>query len=178
MRLGKYEDAITAFDAFLAVLQDESVIFNRAVCLENLGRHAQALEVYARFAARNDIRGLVNGSNCLRKLGRQDEALAYAQQAVALEARDGDCWISLGNVAFAMARWQDAMRAYLTAHNLDRSAPTPAYNFGLAAERAGVMEAAQQGYSAFLQLSAPDDSRRQHAEEALRRIGENSGPFQ
>jgi len=178
MRLGKYEEAIRAFDDFLAILPDESVIFNRAVCVENLGRHAQALEVYEQFARCDDIRGLVNGSNCLRKLGRKDEALVYAQRAVALDDSDGDCWSSLGNAAFALARWQDAMRAYSTAHNLDRSAPTPTYNFGLAAERAGAFEVAQKAYSAFLQLSLPDDSRRKYAEEALRRIGEKTGSAQ
>jgi serine/threonine protein kinase len=172
MRLGKYEEAIKAFDAFLAILPaDESVVFNRAVCIENLGHHAQALEVYERFAGRDDVRGLINGSNCLRKLGREDEALVYAQRAVALDTNDGDCWISLGNAAFSLAQWQDAMRAYSVAHDLDNSAPTPAYNFGLAAERVGAMDEAQQAYSAFLQHAPPDDSRRQHAEEALQRIG-------
>lgn len=172
MRLGKYEEAIKAFDAFLAVFPDDGAILNRAVCIENLGRTAQALEIYKLLAERDDIPGLVNGSNCLRKLGRKDEALAYAQRAVALDANEMDCWIALGNAAFALARWQDAMRAYATAHNLDRAAPTPAYNFALAAERAGATKAAQQAYSAFLRLSLPDDSRRQFVEEALRHMGE------
>jgi eukaryotic-like serine/threonine-protein kinase len=174
MRLGNYKEAIQAFDAFLAVIGDESASFNRAVCLENLGCHAQALEVYEGFAGRNDVRGLVNGSNCLRGLGRKDEALSYAQRAVELDASDGSSWISLGNAAYALAMWQDAMHAYSAAYELDRSVPTPAYNFGLAAERAGASEAAQQAYSVFLQLSVPDDSRREYVEKALRRISERS----
>jgi eukaryotic-like serine/threonine-protein kinase len=175
MRLGNYEEAIKAFDAFLAVIGDESAAFNRAVCLENLRCHAEALEVYEWFAGRNDVRGLVNGSNCLRSLGRKEEALAYAQRAVELDASDVDCWISLGNAAYALARWKDAMRAYSAAHDLDRSVPTPAYNLGLAAERAGAIEAAQQAYSMFLQISLLDDSRRQYVEKAVRRIGARSG---
>lgn len=184
MRLGKYKEAIKAFDAFLAILRlDDSVIFNRAVCFENLGYYDQALEVYDNFAKRNDvdklvIGGLVNGSHCLRKLGRKDEALVYARRAVDLDANDGDCWISLGNAAFALERWQDAMDAYSKAHEFDRVSSTPFYNFGLAAESAGNIEAAKRAYSAFLQISLPDDARREHAEKALRSMGKKSGPPQ
>lgn len=173
MRLGMYEEAIRAFDSFLAIIGDESVTFNRAVCFENLGRYAQALEVYKQFAERNDIKGLVNGSNCLKRLGRKIEALTYAQRAVALDANDVSCWVSLGNAAFSLAQWQDSMRAYSKAHNLDLTDPTPPYNFGLAAECAGSVEVAKQAYLVFLNLSLPDDSRRRHAEEAMRRMGES-----
>ena len=120
MRLGRYENAIEAFDDFLAVLQDESAIFNRALCFENTGRYAEAFAVYEGFAARNDVKGLINGSNCLRKLDRKDEALVFAQRAVALKEDDVDCWISVGNAAFALVRWQEAMHAYSVAHGLDR----------------------------------------------------------
>ena len=170
MRLGKYNEAIKAFDTFLSILPDDSVVFNRAVCLENIGRHAEALRVYEPLATRNDVRALVNGSNCLRKLGRKDEALSYAKRAVQREPNDAGCWISLGNAAFDLSRWEDAMRAYSSAHKLDSSEPTPAYNFGLAAERAGDIDAAQLAYSSFMKLSLPDDSRRQYVEKALQRM--------
>jgi tetratricopeptide (TPR) repeat protein len=170
MRLGKYEESIAAFDAFLEIIRDDSALFNRAVCMENLGHYAEAFEAYERFAKSDNIGGLVNGSNCLRQLGRKAEAYAYAERAVALDAGDCSCWISLGNAAFALARWQDAMRAYSTARRLDSSSPTPAYNLALAAERAGVLETARQSYTAFLELSLPDDSRREYVEKALRRI--------
>ena len=171
MRLGNYEEAIKAFDGFLAVLPFEgSAKFNRAVCLENLGRYAKAFEVYESVASRGEVGGLVNGSNCLVKLGRTDAALAYAKRAVDVAPSDLDCWISLGNATYALARWEDAVRAYSAAHKLDRSAPTPAYNLGLAAERAGALEVARQAHSVFLKLALPDDSRRAHSEEVLRRL--------
>jgi eukaryotic-like serine/threonine-protein kinase len=112
MRLGNYEEAIKAFDRFLAVLSfDGSVIFNRAVCLENLGRYAEALKVYETCANRGEVGGLVNGSNCLTKLGRREEALAYAKRAVETAPKDPDCCICLGNASYTLGRWEDAMRA-------------------------------------------------------------------
>lgn len=167
MRLGKYLEAIKAYDEFLSVFPDGSVVFNRAVCLQNTGRYAEALKVYEPLALCNDVKGLVNGSNCLRKLGRKDEALSFARMAVQHDPHDVDCWVSLGNAASALARWEDAMRAYQTAHKLDPSAPTPAYNFGLAAERAGNTDSARLAYSTFLKLSLPDDSRREYVAQAL-----------
>jgi hypothetical protein len=35
-RLGKYEEAISAFDTFCAQIPDETALFNKAVCLETL----------------------------------------------------------------------------------------------------------------------------------------------
>lgn len=174
MRLGKYQDAIKAFDAFLSVLPDDSAVFNRAVCLENLGHHADALTVYQRYAERNDVKGLVNGSNCLLRLGRKDEALSYAMRAVEADAGDIQCWIAMGNAAFGLGKYEDAMRSYCAAHKLDLTAPTPAYNYGLAAERIGAMDAAKQAYAAFIQCSHPDDSRRQYVAKAFKRISEKT----
>ena len=170
MRLGKYLEAIKAYDEFLSVFPDESVVFNRAVCIENTERYAEALKEYEHFALRNDIKGLVNGSNCLRKLGRKDEALSYAQRAVQHAPNDVDCWISFGNAAFALSMWEKAMRAYQTAHKIDSSAPTPAYNFGIAADRAGDTDSARLAYATFLKLSLPDDPRREYVVQALQRL--------
>lgn len=167
MRLGKHQNAIEAYDRFLSVFPDESVVFNRAVCLENSGRYSEALKVYEPLALRNDVKGLVNGSNCLRKLGRKDEALSYARKAVQHAPHDAGCWISLGNAAFALSMWEDSMCAYQSAHEADPSDPTPAYNFGLAAERAGNTESARLAYSTFLRLSLPDDPRREYVTKAL-----------
>lgn len=178
MRLGKFEDAIKAFDAFLAVFPDDSATFNRAVCIENLGRHAEALEIYDRFARRDDVRALVNGSSCLQKLGRQDEAVSYARRAVDLDRGNVTCWIALGNTEFALSRWTDAMDAYVAAQELDQSNPTPFYNFGLAAGRAGNQEAVRQAFLAFLEVALPEDARRQYVESTLRALDQRTGSAQ
>jgi serine/threonine protein kinase len=167
MRLAHFSDAIKCFDNFLAAFPDSAAALNRAVCLENLGRYTEALEVYERLAARDEVAGLVNGSNCLRALGQKEQALEYAKRAVALGREDVDCWITLGNAAWSLDQWDDAMSAYGTARSISPSSATSAYNFALAAERVGQPTAAVDGYSAFLQFSAPDDSRRAHAEKRL-----------
>lgn len=172
MRLERYEDAIKAFDAFLAVLADESAAFNRAVCLENLERYDEALQSYESLARHGDIKGIANISNCLRALGRRQEALEYAKRAVALEKDDVSCWITLGNAHFSLESWDEAMRAYATAHQLEPTNPTPAYNLGLAALRAGLAQPAKQAFFAFMDSSMPDDKRRLYVEGTLQRLGD------
>lgn len=172
MRLGNYEGAIKAFDAFISTMPDDGAILNRAICLENLGRISEALDVYEKFAIRNDILGLVNGSNCLRKLGRNTDAFTYAKQAVVISPDDKYCWIALGNAAFALKQWEESLKAYSAAQNIDSEDPTPIFNFALTAERLGYIEDVKTAYSAFLKLSLPDDSRRKHAEDMLKAIFE------
>lgn len=170
MSLGKYEDAIKEFDAFLAVLPDENVAFNRAVCLENLERYEEALQMYESFAKRGDIKGIVNIGNCLRALGRKQEALHYAKLAVAQEKDDACCWIALGNAHFGLENWGEAMKAYETAHRIAPTDPTPVYNLGLAALRAGFVEHAKKAFLSFMDSSMPDDRRRPHVERTLHRL--------
>lgn len=172
MRLSKYEDAIKAFDAFIAVMPDENAVFNRAVCLENLERYEEALQIYESFAKRGDIKGIVNLGNCLRALGRKQEALNYAKRAVALEQDDVSCWITLGNAYFAIENWREAIKAYTTAHQLEPSDPTPIYNLGLTALRAGHVVQAKKAFLAFMHSSMLDDNRRQYVEGMLQRLGE------
>jgi eukaryotic-like serine/threonine-protein kinase len=172
MRLGRYEDAIKALDAFLAVMPDDSATFDRAVCLEHLGRYEEALRTYESFAKRDDIKGIVNIGNCLRALGRKQEALDYAKRAVTLKQNDVSCWITLGNALFALGNWEEAMRAYATAHQLEPTDPTPSYNLGLAALREGLVGHARIAFIDFMLSSMPDDNRRRYVEETLQRIGQ------
>jgi tetratricopeptide (TPR) repeat protein len=174
MRLRKYEDAIKAFDAFIAVMPDESAAFNRAVCLENLERYEEALQTYESFAKRGDIKSIVNIGNCLRALGRKQEAIDYAKCAVALAQDDASCWTTLGNAHFAFENWGEAMKAYATAHQLEPTDPTPVYNLGLAALRAEHVEQAKKAFLAFMHSSMPDDNRRQYVEGTLQRLGEGA----
>jgi hypothetical protein len=44
------------------------------------------------------------------------------------------------------------------------------FNLGLAAEKAAAADTAKQAYASFLRLALPEDSRRCHCEEALRRL--------
>ncbi|MEN3369188.1 MAG: eukaryotic-like serine/threonine-protein kinase [Verrucomicrobiota bacterium] len=174
MRLGRYDDALALFDEFLKVFPGDGVVLNRAVCLENTGRYSEAFAVYERLAEAGEVAGLVNGSNCLRVLGRTEESFDYAKRAVALEQKDVQSWIALGNAAYNLGHWENAIDAYLTARSLAPSNPTPPYNLAIAAERAGQVNSAKEAYRAFLQLSAADDKRRAIAERRISLLVDSS----
>jgi eukaryotic-like serine/threonine-protein kinase len=170
LRLGKYEAAIEAFDLFLAHFPDESALFNKAVCLENLGRIEEAMQLYDRFAKQGDYKACVNGANCLKRLGDYSSAMKFADRAIELEPEDPDCWIALGNVRYAMGIFEAATIAYQRAVTLSSSKPTPHYNLALARKQAGDPDGAERSIRRFLALSSPLDDRRSNAGKVLEEI--------
>lgn len=167
MRLGHHEDAIKLLDRYIAWMPDDNARFDRAVCLERLGRHEEALAIYRRFAEGGDAKSFTNGANCLRHLGRPQDALEFANHAVRLDENEPLGWISLGNAAFAVELWTDAVRAYQTAYRLDPKNPTPLYNLGLAAARTDDLTLAKRAFLAFLQLASDEDNRRHYVSTTL-----------
>jgi serine/threonine-protein kinase len=167
MRLGQHEDAIALFDRYIAWMPDDNASFDRAVCLERLGRYDEALEVYRRFADKDDAKGYINGANCLRQLGRTREAFAYARRAVEVDEKEPLGWISLGNAAYALELWPDAITAYKLAHHLEPTDATPLYNLGLAADRATDLDLAKKAFAAFLQVALEEDDRRDYVARKL-----------
>ena len=61
-----------------ARIPDDSVVFNKAVCLENLGRLNEALGIYRRCIEQNDFKACINAANCLRRLGKHNSAVEFA----------------------------------------------------------------------------------------------------
>lgn len=170
MRLGKYEDAIKSFDAFLAIIPDESATLNRACCLENLGRFEEALIVYSKFAKRGDVIALNNGANCLKKLGDHASAEAYARRALAIAPGDSSIWTTLGNICYSQNKWHEAIQAFTKAHTLAQEDPTPLFNISLAALNVPDNATAIYALRAFLSLAASDDNRRIWADKALSKL--------
>lgn len=170
LRLGKYEEAIAAFDIFCSRIPDDSALFNKAVCLENLGRINEAMVLYERFIKQGDYKACVNGSNCLKRLGDYPSAMEFAYRATQLEPGDPDCWIALGNVKYAMGVFADAIAAYQHAVATSSSEPTPHYNLALARNQVGDIDGAAKSLKRFLSLSSPLDSRRSAASSLLDEI--------
>ncbi len=159
MRLCQYEGAVRAYDAFLTHVEDDATVFNEAICLEKLGRRAEALPLYQKLAESNRLCGLIKGSNCLSVLGDDAEALDYATRATRLAPGDPAVWIALGSVYLASGAWQDAIDSFSHARKLDPIDPTATYNLALAAVRmneAGLVSEALQACSSPASL---DDSR-------------------
>lgn len=160
MRLGKHTEALAALEKFCAWMPDESATFNKAVCLENLGRLSEALDIYQRSAAGGDYRACVNGANCMRRLGNHEAALEFALRACVLAPDDPDCWITLGNIRYASSSFREAIAAYRAASKLEPTAATPHYNLGLAREQADDLEGAARSFNRFLHFASPLDERR------------------
>jgi serine/threonine protein kinase len=181
MRLGKYEEAIAAFDRFLTVIPDDSALFNKAVSLENLGRLDEALELYQRFCKQGDHKAFVNAAACYIKLGKNVLALESAFRATELKPNDESGWIALGNAEFARGRsdaeggkesssrelFIDAAMAYRRAVAISPLEPTPHYNLALARRKAGDIDGAARSLTRFLKFASPLDNRRATAQELL-----------
>ena len=170
LRLGKCEEAIAAFDAFLAKMPDESALFNKAVCLENLGRYKEAMEIYERFMEWDDYKAYVNGANCLKKMGDSESAAKLALRATELQPNDSACWIALGNINFAIDRIEDAIVAYRRAVSVSPSEPTPHYNLALVRKKAGDLNGAARSLKRFLNCASPLDDRCVVAKKILEEI--------
>jgi serine/threonine protein kinase len=180
MRLGKYEEAIVAFDRFLNVFPDDSALFNKAVSLENLGQLDKALGLYQRFCKQGDYKAFVNAAACYIKLRKYALALDSASRATELNPKDQSCWIALGNAKFAQARnveernesssrelFIDATMAYRRAIALSPLEPTPHYNLALARRKVGDLDGAARSLMRFLEFAGPLDNRRGTAQELL-----------
>jgi tetratricopeptide (TPR) repeat protein len=74
-----------------------------------------------------------------RRLGRDDEALAHARDAVAHDPSDGASQLLLGELLEARGDWQGALAAYDAAHRLD-AAPDLAERIDRVKERAALAE--------------------------------------
>lgn len=184
MRLGRYEEAIVAFDKFLTVIPDDSALFNKAVSLENLGQLDNALELYQRFCKQGDYKAFVNAAECYKKLGKYALALENASRATELNPTDESCWIALGNVKFAQGQsdaeerkqsssqelFIDAAMAYQRAVALSPLEPTPHYNLALARRKVGDLDGAARSLVRFLEFAGPLDNRRATAQELLDNI--------
>jgi serine/threonine protein kinase len=174
LRLGKYKEAIAAFDMFQAKVPDSSVLFNRAVCLQNRNRLNEALEIYQKFIQgddHDDYKACINAANCLRRLGRAAEAAGLALRATELQPGDWKCWNTIGNIRHSAGQFADAIEAYQRALAVSPSEPTPHYNLGLARIEHGDAEGAARSLGRFLRLASPHDERRAQAITLLSDIG-------
>jgi tetratricopeptide (TPR) repeat protein len=158
MQLCQYEGAVRAYDAFLTHVEDDATAFNEAICLEKLGRRAEALPLYQQLAQSNVLCGLINGSNCLRSLGAAAEALEYASRATRLAPGDPAAWIALGSAHLSSGAWREAVDSFSHARRLDPIDSTPTYNLALAALRMNDSDLEREELQAFLSLAPLDDS--------------------
>lgn len=117
------------FDALLAAcdrtiaLDDKLVAIhsNRAVALNGLGRHAEALASCDRAIElqRNDPVIHLNRGNALAQLRRHDEALAAYDRALQLKPDLGKAWAARGHALASSRQFDEALSAFTRAIDLD-----------------------------------------------------------
>ena len=84
--LGRFEEAVAAYDRALAIQPDAESFNNRGNALQNLNRPAEALASFDRALALDprNIQALYKRGVMLTEMGRSDEALATYDRVLAL----------------------------------------------------------------------------------------------
>ncbi|MEI7931800.1 MAG: tetratricopeptide repeat protein [Alphaproteobacteria bacterium] len=111
---GRYDEAIAAYDAALAVRPDHvDSLLNRGTASFELGRFDEALADTDRALALApaDPEIFFNRGNALQSLKRHDEALASYERAIALQPGFADALSNSANVLLALKRYRPALTA-------------------------------------------------------------------
>jgi tetratricopeptide (TPR) repeat protein len=96
-RLG---DALRAFTALQQKVADPQIRSVRALILDKLGRHADALKVHEELVAMfpDEPQYLIGYGLALRSAGKTDEAIAAYRHVTSLDPERGEAWWSLANI--------------------------------------------------------------------------------
>ncbi|MEI2617901.1 MAG: tetratricopeptide repeat protein [Thermomicrobiales bacterium] len=153
--LGRYEEAITAYDAALALRTDPEALNNKGVALDNLGRYEEAITAYdAALALRAEYPEALNNKGvALRNLGRHEEAITAYDAALALRT-DPEALNNKGVALDNLGRHEEAITAYDAALALRAEYPEALNNKGVALDNLGRYEEAITAYDAALALRA------------------------
>jgi tetratricopeptide (TPR) repeat protein len=151
----RFEGALDAFNAALAVAPDQPAILNnRGAALYRLGRHEEALADFDRsLQLRADDPGvLINHGVALNKLNRPEEALADLNRS--LHLRPGDC-AALGHRAAILSdlnRPEEALADYSRSLELKPDEPATLHKRGRTLRRLKRYEEALADYNRSLGL--------------------------
>jgi predicted O-linked N-acetylglucosamine transferase (SPINDLY family) len=116
--LGRFEEAVGAYDRALAVQPDADSFLNRGYALQSLNQPAQALASFERALARDphNVPALYKRGVVLAELGRGDEALTMYNQVLALAPNHAE---ALNNRGFIW--WLDKKRWAPAIADLERA---------------------------------------------------------
>ena len=120
---GRPAQAAALLQAVLADGRETSpaVLRELAQSLRQSGRPERAVAVYERLLAASApvAEDLFRLGVCWHMLGKEDRAARAHARAVALDPRDGDAWIDLGQESLAIRDLGQAQRAFASALQLD-----------------------------------------------------------
>jgi tetratricopeptide (TPR) repeat protein len=168
-KLGKYDDALEAFDAVITFEPGYAEAHNsRGIALVMLNRAADALASFDRalalkpdYAECHNNRGIV-----LHELGRFDAALSCFDRAIALKPDNARAHNNRGTVLNDLRRGGDAVLSFETAIALDPAYAEAFYNRGLAFHDLGRFADALANFDKALALR-PDYAEAHHNRGAV-----------
>jgi tetratricopeptide (TPR) repeat protein len=155
---GRYEEAITAYDAALAIKPDKhEALYNKGVVLSNLGRYEEAITAYdAALAIKPDKHeALYNKGVVLSNLGRYEEAITAYDAALAIKPDKHEALYNKGVVLSNLGRYEEAITAYDAALAIKPDKHEALYNKGVVLSNLGRYEEAITAYDAALAIK-PD----------------------
>ena len=134
-KLGRYDDAVTAFDAAIALNPAFAEAHNsRGIALASLGRYQEALigfdhalRLNPNYAECHNNRGIV-----LQELSRLDAALTSFTRAIALKPDDARAHNNRGTVLSDLRRSSEALASYEKAVVIEPAYAEAFYNRGMA----------------------------------------------
>ena len=144
-----------------------------AQLLYRLGRPKEAVDWFPPLiqALPSDVRVLLLGSDVARVAGKADLAREWAEQALALDARNAQAELYLGNALREQGNLADAREALLRACALAPDYAAAFNNLGVVCREIGDSAAAIEAYERAIEIDPHGNSVRANRGNALRDVG-------
>ncbi|MDA0268046.1 MAG: tetratricopeptide repeat protein [Cyanobacteria bacterium] len=186
--LGRYEEAIAAYDAALAIKPDKhEALNNKGIALGNLGRYEEAIAAYdAALAIKPDDHQALNNKGIalvewaakIQQEGNTEEALAKLSEGIAAYdaalAIKPDYHEALNNKGIALRKlghYEEAIAAYDAALAIKPDYHEALNNKGIALGNLGRYEEAIAAYDAALAIKPDDHEALNNKGNALGNLG-------
>lgn len=120
---GKYEEAIKAYDSFLAAKpKNVKALYNRGRSNEELGNFAQAEKDFLAALDQDskNIQVMLSLSNIYQKQKNHTNALLYADYAVEVPGAPAMAYFMKGRALHQIGNTQEALREYSAAIKMDK----------------------------------------------------------
>ncbi|WP_373495425.1 tetratricopeptide repeat protein [Aquiflexum sp.] len=120
---GKYEEAIKAYDSFLAAKpKNVKALYNRGRSYEELGNYPQAEKDFLAALDQDtkNIQVMLSLSNIYQKQKNHNSALLYADYAVEVPGAPAMAYFMKGRALHQIGNTQEALREYSAAIKMDK----------------------------------------------------------
>ncbi len=111
---GDFPRALRAAEELVTLRGQAEDLSAQGFCLQNLGRHKEALDCYDRLIAlkpEDPLPWLLRGS-ALTKLARHQDALSSCEKAIELNPRESRAWNDRGAIFLSSGRTDDALACF------------------------------------------------------------------